>query len=272
MLALFFFGTIYFSVLAQGNSWFLSHILTITCLLLAINESFGARRDKLIALWLGAAFLTRVTAAFALPFFLHLMWRERRLDLKSVARLAIGFAPALVFFLWYNFARFGGVFETGYAHAVVGSPALAEALSYGLFSPVHIPKNLYALFLAMPQPVPGWDAPALQFPYILPSGWGLSIFFTTPIFLYAFRVKLRDTRVIAGWLAVVAILIPLLLYYGIGWRQFGYRYALDFYPFLFIPTALALSQNFTPFVRTLIVVCIVVNLWGALLSMIGLFV
>jgi len=257
-------------VLVQCNSWFLSHILTTTCLLLALDESLVTRRNVLLGVWLGAAFLTRVTAVFALPYFLYVMWHEGRLNAKTIAQCAVGLMPALAFFLWYNFARFGSAFETGYAHAVVGSPALADALSYGLFSPAHIPKNLFALFLATPQPVPGWDAPILQFPYILPSGWGLSIFFTTPVFVYALRAHLRDARVVGAWLAVVATLIPLLTYYGIGWRQFGYRYALDFYPFLFIPTALALNNHLTPFTRALIVMCIIINLWGALLSMIGL--
>ena len=32
--------------------------------------------------------------------------------------------------------------------------------------------------------------------------------------------------------AVVAVLIPTLLYYGGGWLQYGYRYFLDSVPFV----------------------------------------
>jgi hypothetical protein len=271
MIALFFGGTIYLAISVVGNSWFLSHILTITFLFLAIGESFIRPRFWLAGFWLGAAFLTRATAAFGMAYFLYLIWRQQQMRLRTLLGLAAGFVPAAVFFLWYNYARFGNPFETGYANAMLTDPLLTAALSHGLFSPANIPKNLYALFLATPQPVPGWNAPVLQFPYIAPSPWGMSIFLTTPLFLYAFRAKLDDVHVVAAWLAVVSILIPLLLYYGIGWIQFGYRYATDFYPFLFIPTALALDRHFSPIIKWAVGVCILINLWGTWVSLLGSF-
>lgn len=271
LLLLFFCGTIYLSALTMGTSWFLSHILATTLILLALNEYFGARRAAVIGFLFGLIFLTRVSAALGIVFFLWPYWHERHLTWKIVARFALGFAPALFFFMLYNYARFGAPFETGYAFAIVGSPILAQALSDGLFSPIHLPKNLYMLLLAMPQPIPAWNAPVLQFPYILPSPWGMGIFFTTPVFLYAFRSNLRDDRVAAASLAVFAIGIPLMLYYGVGWIQFGYRYALDFYPFLFIPTALALARYWTRFARVTIVACVLINVWGAWCSLFGLF-
>lgn len=271
LLVLFFCGTIYLSGLTMGTSWFLSHILATMLILLALNEYFGARRAALIGFLFGLVFLTRITAALGIVFFLWLYWRDRQLNLKMFSQLALGFAPSILFFVWYNYARFGNLFETGYAHAIVGSAILAQALTYGLFSPVHLPKNLYMLLLAMPQPIPAWNAPVLQFPYVLPSPWGMGIFFTTPVFLYAFRANLRDARVVAAALAVVAIGIPLMFYYGVGWVQFGYRYALDFYPFLFIPTALALARKPTRFSRAAIIACVLINVWGAWCSLFGLF-
>jgi hypothetical protein len=270
LLALFFFGTIYFSTLIIGVSWFLAHLVTTTFLLLAISEALGARRYWLIGLVIGAAFLTRVTAICGMPFFLYLMWRERRLTLSNLAQFALGLLPLFAFYAIYNHARFGSFTETGYSHANLGGSILGEARAHGLFSLVHIPKNLYMLLLATPQPVGGFDAPVFKFPYLLPSAWGMGIFFTTPAFLYAFRANWRDARVAAAWLAVVAILLPLLTYYGVGWVQFGYRYALDFYPFLFIPTALAFNASagsanttLTHGQRALILVCLLINLWGA---------
>lgn len=271
LLALFFCGTLYLAALVQGNSWFLSHVLSVLLLLVVIWEMLGQRRMPLVGLCLGGAFLTRSTTVLGVVFVLLLLWRDRELTARRLALLALGFAPAFLFFTAYNFARFGSPFETGYALARVNGRVLTEALSYGLFSPVHIPKNLYMLFLAMPQPVPDWSAPVLRFPYVLPSAWGMGILFTTPAFVYAARARL-EWRTVAAWFTVLVILVPLLLYYGVGWIQFGYRYALDFYPFLFIPTALAIAARWSWKAQTLIVLCLLINIWGAWCTQLGWFV
>ena len=39
------------------------------------------------------------------------------------------------------------------------------------------------------------------------------------------------------------VLIPTLLYYGGGWLQFGYRYALDSIPFVWALCALAAARD-----------------------------
>lgn len=260
-------GTIYLAVAIQGHSWFLSHVLTTLFLLLAIDEELSRSRAWLVGVWLGCAFLTRVTATFGVVFFLFMWWRRHQLSVSRLFTLAAGFAPSLLFFYAYNYARFGSVWETGYGHAIVGSPVLEQALSYGLFSPVHIPKNLYILLLSMPQPVPNINAPVLQFPYIQPSPWGMGILVTTPLFLYALRASGRDPRVVSAWLAVFAIGLPLMTYYGIGWIQFGYRYALDFYPFLMVPTVLAMNQFWSRWVPIGIVACLLINIWGAFVSL-----
>jgi hypothetical protein len=44
-------------------------------------------------------------------------------------------------------------------------------------------------------------------------------------------------------LAAVAVLIPTLLYYGGGWLQYGYRYALDSIPFVWALCALAAARD-----------------------------
>ena len=272
LLALFFFGTVYFWLLVVGVSWHTASLLTVGFLLAAVSEELGRKRYWLIGILMGAAFLSRVTAIFGMPFFLYLMWHERRLNARNILQLAAGLVPFFAFWAFYNYARFGNMLETGYSYATLLGPGdiLDRARAYGLFSPLHIPKNLYMLLLATPQPVGGFAAPVLKFPYIQPSSWGMSIFLTTPAFVYAFRANWRDPRVFAAWLAVGSILIPLLTYYGIGWSQFGYRYALDFYPFLIIPTALAINRragkrnrSLTRGQRTLIILCVLVNLWGA---------
>lgn len=275
LLALFLCGTIYLSALAVGRSWFLSHIIAVTFLLLAINETLSRQRPHLIGFWLGLAFLTRSPTIFALPFFVWMLkpngssLSEPRWLLAQGATMLLGLIIPLFFFFYYNSVRFNNPFETGYGQAIVGSSVLSDALKYGLFSPIHLPKNLYAFLLALPQAYPSFSASVLNFPYIYPSPWGMGLFFTTPAFCYIFGARQPERLVRAAWLAVGLVLVPLLFYYGVGWIQFGYRYALDLYPFVFILTVLGMTKHFNRIARLLIVLSIVINVWGAWWQMIG---
>ena len=59
---------------------------------------------------------------------------------------------------------------------------------------------------------------------------GMASFLTSPALLLALRAPWRDRR---AWLlagAFLFTLLPSLLYYGGGWLQFGYRYALGAFP------------------------------------------
>ena len=272
---LFFSGTVYLSALVIGRSWFLAHMIAMTFLLLAINETLSQRRVWLVGVWMGLAFLTRSPTIFALPFFIWMLkpaqvtWRRPAWLFAAGAKLGLGLAVPFLFFFYYNYSRFGGPLETGYGHAFVGSPVLVDALKLGLFSLAHIPKNLYALLLAVPQAYPSLSAPALAFPYIYPSPWGMGIFFTTPAFVYIFAAKWHERLVRPAWLAVGLVLAPLITYYGVGWFQFGYRYALDLYPFLFVLTALGMARRFDSPARALVVISVVINIWGAWWQMIG---
>ena len=274
-LVLFIFGTVYLCSLMIGQSWFLSHVLTVTFLFLAIAETLTKRRAWLVGVWLGLAFLTRASSILSLPFFVWMLkpsvvtWFKPRGWLSLGAQFGLGLAVPFLFFMYYNYVRFGNPFETGYAQAVLASPTLVAARSYGLFSLVHLPKNLYAFLLAGPQAYPSLSAPVLEFPYIYPSPWGMGIFFTTPAFVYIFAANWRERLVRAAWVAIALVAIPLLTYYGVGWTQFGYRYALDFYPFLFLLAVQGLARNFDGRARVLITLGVLINIWGALWQMLG---
>jgi hypothetical protein len=275
-LLLFFGGTIYLAGAAVGTSWFFAHIVVTTFLLAAIGEMLGKRRLWLVGLFLGLAGLTRTTALFSLPFFLWLLWRGRDepaaaqraeqgagLPWRQAGLLAAGLAVPVALLFAYNYARFGSVLESGYGHAVLIDPVLQAALSQGLFSVAHIPKNLFMMLLQGPLPYPGENAPVLQFPYVQPSQWGMGLFFTTPAFVYSFRAGLRRPLVQACWLGIVSVAVPLVLYYGVGWVQFGFRYALDFIPFLILLTVLGVPEPMTKAARVLVLVSVAINVWGA---------
>jgi hypothetical protein len=59
------------------------------------------------------------------------------------------------------------------------------------------------------------------------------------------------------------VLVPSLLYYGGGWWQFGYRYALDCFPFVLALCAMAAARGGIGWRwRLLILFGVGVNLYG----------
>ena len=270
-LLLFFGGTVYLSSAINGTSWFLAHILTITFLLMAVLMVLTRKLPLAAGVLLGLAGTSRFTALFALPFFaVMLLYREgkegEKVTKKEYARrlgmLLLGLSGPVLLLALYNYARFGSPLDTGYSHVVLQDRALAEAMNHGLFGLVHVPKNLFMLLLQGPLPVPNQDAPVLQFPYVQPSPWGMGIFYTSPALLYIFRSNLRKPLVLASWLGAICVAIPIVTYYGVGWVQFGYRYALDFTPFLVLIAALSFPAVMPNKARVLIALSVLVNMWG----------
>lgn len=74
----------------------------------------------------------------------------------------------------------------------------------------------------------------------------------------------RDRLVIAAWAAIVAIAIADWSFAATGWAQWGYRYALDFMPFLYLLIVVAVAPKVRRLHLVLIGIGIVVNLWGVL--------
>lgn len=279
---LYFGGTVYLSITLVGISTFFAHIVATLFLLLAICEILGSRRLLLVGLFLGLAAGARLTAAFSLPFFVWILWTDSRSSsigvpddaAESTRQSALAFveklgvlmcslAVPLLLLGVYNYARFGTPTESGFGRADLYREGLERARSVGLFSLKHIPKNLFMMLLQGPQPVGGADSPVLRFPYIEPSKWGMGLFFTSPALLYIFRARMANPVVQACWLAVLTTLIPILTYYGIGYVQFGYRYSLDFMPFLMLLAGLAFPEHMPLRARVLVGISVMINVWGA---------
>jgi hypothetical protein len=234
------FSTQIWWVTTRGGVWHTGQLIATVLTLLCLIELWGSRRAWLVGLLAGFAFLTRAPLAFAIPFYALLLagdriWEPRRWPWRAWLELTVGVLPSIAFFLWYNLARFGSPLESGYALALL-PPWLEAIRQHGLFSTYHVPMNINYLFLKVPALIP-------TFPYFQPDGLGMSIFITSPGLLYALRAPWRTSR--AWWLAGAAllVLIPTLLYYGGGWLQYGYRYALDSIPFVWALCVLAAARD-----------------------------
>ncbi|HKP51806.1 MAG TPA: hypothetical protein VJ183_04050 [Chloroflexia bacterium] len=296
-LLLFFGSTSYLAIAVIGSSYFFAHITTLTFILAAVTEALGKRRPLLIGLFIGLAGMVRLTAIFSLPFFLWLLWRtkdqpaedaegERSSDESSiqalgdqskpkvealrvrhfavgVTALLLGLVGPIVLLGLYNYLRFGSFLESGYSLATLGYPPLRDARSYGLFSLAHIPKNLVMMLFQGPLPYPRQDAPILLFPYMVPSPWGMGLLYTSPALLYAFRNRLKDTLTQACLLGALCGMVPIITYYGVGWIQFGFRYALDFLPFVLILAARGFPNPMSRLSRILVLAGTAVCIWGS---------
>ena len=175
----------------------------------------------------------------------------------------LGIAPAVLFALWYNAARFGSPLESGYALASL-PPFLEAERQQGLFSVSHLSMNLDYLFTHLPTffvTAPNGEVQWLIPPR--PDGLGMSILLTSPGLILALRADWRSKVVVALGLTAVAVLVPSLLYYGGGWLQYGYRYALDSMPFVMALIGLAVARRGLPWWGiALIVFGVGVNLLG----------
>jgi hypothetical protein len=269
---LFGFSTQILWVTTRGGVWHTGHLVAMMLMLAALLEGFGRRRGWLLGLLVGAGFLTRAPLVLAAPFFAWLLWDEgsaagwpgpRGWPIRRWALYAAGIAPAVLFALWYNAARFGSPLESGYALASL-PPFLQVQRDQGLFSLSHLPMNLDYLLVHLPAFV--GTQPDGSFGLLIPprpDGLGLSIFLTSPGLLLALRADLRSRMTVALSLTALAVLIPSLLYYGGGWLQYGYRYALDSIPFVMAIVGLAVARRGLPgWGKVLIVFGMIVNLLG----------
>lgn len=77
-------------------------------------------------------------------------------------------------------------------------------------------------------------------------------------------VRFRDHLTIACWAAIVPTALIIFSFAFVGYAQFGYRYALDFTPFLWLLVARAIGDDLKWHHWVLIGAGVAVNLWGVL--------
>jgi hypothetical protein len=100
-------------------------------------------------------------------------------------------------------------------------------------------------------------------PYVKISLHGLALWFTTPNLLWLLWPKRWDARMVGLAAAVCVVAGMNLLYQNSGWVQFGYRFSLDYMPFMFLLLALG-ARRFGPGFYLCMAFAICVNTFGAL--------
>lgn len=270
LTAFFAFGTVHWWMGIGGRVWYLSQIVPLTFVALAILISLSDRSAILAAAGLAVAMLGRPNLILLLPFLAGVRLQHLRDGVhaggtwKAMRRWALAasvpIAASVAVLLWYNWARFGNALDFGYLTENVGEWLSADLARYGQFNLHYLGRNLRVMLAGLPRIDPACSIA------IRPSPEGMSIFLTMPVLLFLARALRRDWWVVGAWTSIAASLGLLLLYYNTGADQFGYRFFLD----VALPVAgllaLAAGQRLPIGMRAAILAGIVVNFFGLLWS------
>jgi hypothetical protein len=219
------FGTLLLFLSTAGNFYWLAQAESFLALVLFLIEWAGRRRPLVLGICLGFSFLARPTTALAaIPFGLALIWKNRD-AVKSAIAFGLPMALAVAVYGWFNWLRFASPFEAGYALSYLPQPGLDARRALGLFSLAQVPENLRLALLAPFERLG-------HFPYFTANPYGLSMLLVSPALLTAAWAGIREGTARLLWIAAGLVAIPVFLYYGGGYIQYGFRYSLDFTPFL----------------------------------------
>ncbi len=220
----------------------------------------------------GLAALSRLTTVLGAPFFVLIggggsFWRR-------AFSAGLGAMIPGVLLLIYNFASTGHAFNPAYDwlfhteyHGYM--PAwLPIDQTKGLEDLANVPRNALIMFGWMPtiNLSCGLSLFNSACALIKPDPIGMSLLLTSPALLIAVPLVVRRWReplVLGATLATLAIGFGVLMNFGPGWVQFGFRRSLDFTPFAIILVALALARFGVGRVAVLLVAAsIIINAWG----------
>ncbi len=268
---MFGLGSIYWYLASVGKAWFFAQVSSFLFLILAVFETYGKRRPLLIGLLIGASFWSRLPTVLSMPFFLIMLsdlWYRgdeqsliKRIRLSPLIKLGVGVGIFILMNFLYNYLRFDTFSDIAYE---IQSKREPWWYPKGLFHISYVPQHLWVFFLKPPIFL-------REYPYVQPSFMGMSILFTTPAFIYSVFAGIRNKQALACWAAIVPIALVAFLHGGTGWMMFGYRYAVDFYPFLLVLTALGIEKSIKGSdsirwdIKALIIFGILVNLWGVIM-------
>ena len=254
-----------------GSTWYFAHVVAVGLTLGAVGlaldadaaEVAGERgmrprplldgRQVAAGILLGLAATSRLTVAFGLPFLLLVggggtWWRR---GLSAGLGVAIPIVALVAYTAAATGAPFNPAYEALYRYEVLAYPDLGYNGAWSLQDVRYIPQNLGIMLLGLPTVMPAcepgvgrtlWSAAGCS--WLVPDQRGMSFLLTSPAYLLALPglAILRDRRVAGALLATVAIAAVNLMHFSQGWVQFGYRFSLDFAPFLLVAVALGTER------------------------------
>jgi hypothetical protein len=248
-------GNIVWFLSGNGSAWYTGQVSAFLFMTLTIYESVNKKRVPLLVLYFGLAFLSRLQIVLALPLVLYLN-RDLFKNIKKFFSFILGFAFFGIVYGIYNYLRFGSFIETGYD--LIPGVLTEPWYQNGIFNISYIPNHLRIIFASMPIFLK-------DFPYIKPSWGGLAIWITSPVFIYSLFANIKNRVVQITWLSLILIALVVFSHGSTGFAQFGYRFAVDFYPLILFLIVEAVSKSKLRWHHwVLLSLSIVVNFWGVI--------
>jgi hypothetical protein len=246
-------GTILWSETIYGNSWSMPETCSLIFTLLALDEAFGPARPFMIGIWAGLASLSRYELVIAgATYGILALMRGRRI--RDLFLMIPGFAAVGVVFVGLNEARYQSFFDQG-----IKLCGPKDAPTFGVR---YLLGNINTIFFMIPTIND-------TFPYFHPNFGGLSLIYTSPALVLAFKAKLSKLEPLLMFATAFLISLPSLFYYANGFAQFGTRHYLQVFPFLLVLMAMGMRHP-DRLTRILIVTSIIfiafgvvhVRIWG----------
>lgn len=265
------FGTLLFSCAIRGEVWFLAEVLGVVLTCLYLRAAVGGSRPVLAGVLWSMATLTRTPLVFTGLFFLlevltpgptgrlqqlREALRNPRPWLGPVLGFAAGTAPLALLAMVFNWVRFGSPADFGHRF-LYDNRVNVDIDAHGLFSPAYLGRNLEAAFLMLPRVQ--WSPLRLSY-----DPQGLSMLLTMPWLVLLVFPRTRPRLHWPVWLTVAVCALPGLFYQNTGYMQFGFRFSLDYTPYLVLLLGLSGWSFRKPLVQVLVGAAVLVNTWGAL--------
>jgi len=264
------FGTLFFYASIRGEVWFSAEVMGVALTCAYLRNAVGARKPLWAGIFWSMAVLTRTPLLFTgVLFFIEALAPtpgKRIEELKAffakpgelfttkLQPFLVGAAPLAVIAMAMNLTRFGSIAEFGHRY-FFENRVNQDIDTFGLFHPSYLSRNLEAAFLLFPKYVNG------RFEY---SPWGMSLFLTLPALALLVMPKERPRLHWPLWLTVAACALPGFFYQNTGYAQFGFRFSIDYTPYLLLLLAIGGWNLKKPLPVALLTLGVLVNFWGAL--------
>jgi hypothetical protein len=248
-------GNIIWYLSSNGSAWYMGQVSAFLFITLTIYESINKKRLPLLILYFGLAFFSRLQVVLALPLILYLN-RDWLKNLRKLFSFILGISSFGIIYGIYNYLRFGSFIETGYSliPGVLSEPWFQK----GIFNVGYIPNHLRVIFASMPIFLH-------RFPFIKPSWGGLAIWITSPVFIYSLFANIKNRSVQITWFSLILIALVVFSHGSTGFAQFGYRFAVDFYPLILFLIVEVMSKSKLRWHHWfLLSLSILVNFWGVI--------
>lgn len=242
----FVFGSSYWFVILSAHSVYgFAEVVSVTGILLLLNELFGKSRGVLMGIFLSISFLSRqftiVLGLFVLGYLIHkylcsTVGRSSRVFWNRFFQFSVPLGCSVIMYCLYNYARFGNPLDTGYSHINFIGVLKVRVGEYGVFSSHYVLYNLYN-YLFKGFNIEFGGSGLLHIKGV--DLFGTALFVASPFLVASFKTGWYRLVRIFAWLAIGTIFTGLLFYHNNGMEQVNAsRFTLDFLPVMLVLTGL----------------------------------